>query len=653
MLQLAKHRTLTTEPVYKFQNNHSVSFDGTESLDLGEPISYTQHTISAWVKITDTSSSKIIFDARDAAEDGIRIRTNASEQIIYELNDNSITSPLSYVNEWIHIVASYDGGTQKLYINSSLIGSVVIDVDINTTTNAKIGTRNFDTPAVFFVGNIDEIGIWDRALSAEEVEEIYRIKYGANLVQNGRFDELGSELVTNGDFSTSGELTTTSYNLGWLKFSSDTGSSISDGVLNLVHQAGGGFKGRIQLSNGVNSAFTYSGDGETYKLVYEVKENIANSSLFVWSGHNYISIPKTVGTHTVYYASTTTGTLLNLVLRNGTDDSTIKLDNISIKQVDPNVKFTLGTGFSFGDSKVIFSGTDYSSLTTTSNLLTSGKTYRVNLSATVTNGSFKLQNGGVDVITGSATNNYSAIFTSNSNTFNISRAGVGIQNDFTITNLMIEEQKYVASNLKLKSGNYTPFAAGQSSGTFALKNYYRMGDGILDRFPLICDMMQPSLGNEIITNGDFSTSGTPTNTSFTLGWRVPADSTDNVEIVNGTATITNPDGGGGKFFATNGVDSSSVVVSGRLYKLVYTVTENEGCTTLRYHTGSAYVDAVESVGTHTIYYVATGTIFLFRNLSTGSTIKLDNVSLKQVNGVPAFMTNMSAGNITNDVPRLS
>ena len=91
MLKLAQNTSISTEPIYKFQNNHSVEFDGTESLDLGEPISYSQHTISAWVKITDTSSSKIIFDARDAAEDGIRIRTTDSEQIIYQLNDNSIS----------------------------------------------------------------------------------------------------------------------------------------------------------------------------------------------------------------------------------------------------------------------------------------------------------------------------------------------------------------------------------------------------------------------------------------------------------------------------------------------------------------------------------------------------------------------------------
>ncbi|BCV05384.1 MAG: hypothetical protein CM15mV105_310 [uncultured marine virus] len=42
----------------------------------------------------------------------------------------------------------------------------------------------------------------------------------------------------------------------------------------------------------------------------------------------------------------TSGTQLGLFLRNGTNDSTIKLDNISIKQVDPNDRWSLGAGFS-------------------------------------------------------------------------------------------------------------------------------------------------------------------------------------------------------------------------------------------------------------------------------------------------------------------
>ena len=399
-------------------------------------------------------------------------------------------------------------------------------------------------------------------------------------------------------------------------------------------------------------------DGESYKVVI-TDLNVTSGAFELKFGRTHSSTPARPvitsannGTYVEYFKAVNTADDITI---NNLGGTLATLSSISIKKLDPNNRWNNIDGkLTILENGGELSGTDsgqarlYSIPAPTS----AGKTYKVSYTVVQNNGTSLQHYDGdsYEAIT-STVGDHSFIYTrQGSNNNFILRNPSGASASIILSNIMLQEQKYVASNLKLKSGNYTPFAAGQSSGTFALKNYYRMGDGILDRFPLICDMMQPSLGNEIITNGDFSTSGTPTNTSFTLGWRVPADSTDNVEIVNGTATITNPDGGGGKFFATNGVDSSNVVVSGRLYKLVYTVTENEGCTTLRYHTGSAYVDADESVGTHTIYYVATGTIFLFRNLSTGSTIKLDNVSLKQVNGVPAFMTNMSASNITNDVP---
>ena len=62
MLGLNKGKLSIGEPIYRFDNNHSVDFDGVDDfIQLGEPISYTQHTISAWVKISDSGDSKTIY----------------------------------------------------------------------------------------------------------------------------------------------------------------------------------------------------------------------------------------------------------------------------------------------------------------------------------------------------------------------------------------------------------------------------------------------------------------------------------------------------------------------------------------------------------------------------------------------------------------
>ena len=202
MLKLSNLESIG-RPVYKFHNLHSVDFDGVDDfIELGEPISYTQHTISTWVKIGASSDSRTIFDARDAANDGVRLYVASNNKIIYELNTNDLSSAVMTMDEWAHVVATYVGTTQKLYINGSLSQSSTTTQVVNVTTNAEIGARNFSDRANEFLGKIDELAIFDRALTADEVTAIFRIKYGANLVQNGNFDELGSELVINGDFST-------------------------------------------------------------------------------------------------------------------------------------------------------------------------------------------------------------------------------------------------------------------------------------------------------------------------------------------------------------------------------------------------------------------------------------------------------------------
>ena len=111
---------------------------------------------------------------------------------------------------------------------------------------------------------------------------------------------LGSEEITNGDFNISGTLVGNSYTLGWR--SGDIGLTISNGVLNLYNN-GSGFVGRAYATNGIDSYSNLLIIGKTYKISYEVTENIANSTLYAYLG-SFIAVDKTVGIHTTYITAT-------------------------------------------------------------------------------------------------------------------------------------------------------------------------------------------------------------------------------------------------------------------------------------------------------------------------------------------------------------
>jgi len=145
------------------------------------------------------------------------------------------------------------------------------------------------------------------------------------------------------------------------------------------------------------------------------------------------------------------------------------------------------------------------------------------------------------------------------------------------------------------------------------------GDGILYSGPTV-------FGNQIITNGNFSQSGTVNATSWTLGWQ-SFDS--GISISNGNLILARATSDC-RAYATDGSSSTSVVTSGKRYKLTYTVTENSNNASLFYHTGAAYVSTSGGVGTHVAYYTAGGAIFILRNNTNNSTIKIDNISLKEI-----------------------
>tara|TARA_R100001591_G_scaffold161_1_gene309 strand:+ start:178 stop:2091 length:1914 start_codon:yes stop_codon:yes gene_type:complete len=636
MLKLSNLESIG-KPVYKFHNLHSVDFDGVDDfIQLGEPISYTQHTISTWVKITNSGSSKTIFDSRDSANDGIRLRTDSSENIIYRVNDSALTSTNSYVDEWVHIVGTYDGTTQKLYINGSLDQSATTTQEVSVTTNAKIGARNFDDRALEFLGKIDELAIFDRALEEEEVTKIYRIKYGANLVQNGRFDELGSELVTNGDFATDSD------------WNNNVGNDwqISNGKLILTTTS----------SNNVNQAIGLV-QNKLYKIVFTIS-NTTSGGVRVRLGTGSFTSVFTDGTHTLYLEQTTTNDAFRFYA-NSSGVFNGQIDNVSVKQVDPNDRFTLGTGFSFGDEKMIATEATGNLLQT--NVFTIGKTYKITFTineVTAGNGVRVLcgtTNGTVRTTAGT----YSQILTcaGSAHLFvdpNISFTG-------SISNLMAEEQKYVATNLKLNS---IPYSSSN------LRNYYRMGDGILDTHPLICDMVEPSLGSELVTNGDFLLN--PINLN---GWFENFFPSGNVLAGSAwtwdssTYIVTGGIQQGGSNSESQLFQNYTATV-GRTYKFealvkstndkarlhVFTGSPGGSFPGSNFHSGSGEFEKLS------ICFVATGnagsttTVTLRLQLTAVTsgtetfTAQYKNATFKEVNGVPALMTNMTEADITNDVP---
>jgi hypothetical protein len=172
-----------------------------------------------------------------------------------------------------------------------------------------------------------------------------------------------------------------------------------------------------------------------------------------------------------------------------------------------------------------------------------------------------------------------------------------------------------------------------------------------------------NLGSELVTNGDFSISGTFNTANKNLGFYMfddtaPASDANQddrgITISGGTLNLFRNSGStsnSGRAFFSDGASGNVNIVGGSYYQLEYTITENTAESQLQLYNG-AYFDLPKEVNSHIVnFYNGASNIFIaFKNQGdVSSTIKIDNVSLKELKFLPAIATNPTQDVLGNSV----
>ncbi|MCI0591228.1 MAG: LamG domain-containing protein, partial [Gammaproteobacteria bacterium] len=72
-------------------------------------------------------------------------------------------------NTWVHLAGTYDGKTERLYVDGVQVGSLKVSGNIQVTDGVlRIGGNS--PWGEYFNGRIDEIRVYDRALTAAEIQ---------------------------------------------------------------------------------------------------------------------------------------------------------------------------------------------------------------------------------------------------------------------------------------------------------------------------------------------------------------------------------------------------------------------------------------------------------------------------------------------------
>lgn len=159
--------------------DRSYSYDG---FDDYINISYNElnssFAISAWVKIPHSTGE---FENQSIISIGgvwvFKRRSGLDNAlgVVCETHVDALSNTAIADDVWEHIIVSYDGTTLKLYQNNIETYSATETFNFTQRNDSEIGRRYYTSGSTkyYLEGNLDQIAVWSRALTTDEISALY------------------------------------------------------------------------------------------------------------------------------------------------------------------------------------------------------------------------------------------------------------------------------------------------------------------------------------------------------------------------------------------------------------------------------------------------------------------------------------------------
>jgi hypothetical protein len=183
--------TLTNGPVWTpGRSGNAVTLDGVDDYVALPTFSVTGSalTISAWIRNSSFTSgieqrfmSKGLGTTTGGAYWTLGTDGGATPRLRFRLRTGTTTTMVTassgnlQVNTWYHAAATYDGARMRLYLNGIEVGSTAKTGTLATSASVpvSIGRNPSETGTNFLRGAVDDLRIFNRALTAAEVTTLF------------------------------------------------------------------------------------------------------------------------------------------------------------------------------------------------------------------------------------------------------------------------------------------------------------------------------------------------------------------------------------------------------------------------------------------------------------------------------------------------
>ncbi|EKU99852.1 hypothetical protein Lepto7375DRAFT_1930 [Leptolyngbya sp. PCC 7375] len=169
--------SLSSDPIALPSHGDALKFDGKDDIAITSPgtippfnSAEAGFSVAVWVNPTRFTKYARIIERSDALQDDrmLLVIDHEVQGIRFSLSGNYAIASGLPLNEWSHVVGTYDGQTIRVYINGELKSSASYrgQIDLDSSELMLGNNRENSRP---YVGLIKDVQIWQRTLSDAEV----------------------------------------------------------------------------------------------------------------------------------------------------------------------------------------------------------------------------------------------------------------------------------------------------------------------------------------------------------------------------------------------------------------------------------------------------------------------------------------------------
>jgi hypothetical protein len=221
------HATAFGTPTYVTgTDGQAIDLNGTtqyatvaDNASLATVTSANAVTLATWIRPRVVATQNLISKSVNGSVNGYELCLStsgilpSSQRMFVRFNQqtsgdtyrvNSTTQYNGLLDTWIHVAATYDGATIKLYVNGALESSLPAAITIaSNTLPLAIGAQvnGTGTASRWFSGQMDDVLLYNRALSASEIAELANVAtytITATAGPNGTISPSGAVIVQQG-----------------------------------------------------------------------------------------------------------------------------------------------------------------------------------------------------------------------------------------------------------------------------------------------------------------------------------------------------------------------------------------------------------------------------------------------------------------------